>query len=236
MAKERKNHFELGKGGKGEEDITSLVVQPRGATGTSAQDRIGEEAVGLGGIAATSEGVNQVSSDFDAADYRPALRGVGLGSLDEAPKTASPFDVHKPKSESEAIARNQGMFLLKLAGRCNHPICQMRRAKGMELLGRPVEGRAFGSGVESTEKPIPSVVTEKTHYPKDPVTGKQSRKNAQKVKKYSPAPEGREEYESLSNALGQSGSHTIHADDFLEHHHDPEEIDAVLKNGMPWDV
>lgn len=215
-------------------------VGPSGADLTarpSAADIVSDESIaGMGGGNFPQAG-KAVSSDFDPADIHRSMRGVGLGSIgsDEGGVSASPFEKFAPRSSDEATARNQGQFLLKLAGRCNHPRCASMRAKGLELIGKPAEGRSFGKGVEATEPAIPSTYEDKTYYPEDPVTGKQNRKNAQTVRTYSVAPEGKAMHASLSNALGQSGAHIIHADDFLEHHHDPEEMIYLAEKGMPWD-
>lgn len=216
---------------------TAGGVAPREFSGTDISSRIGEESVGVGGMLSSQAGDTQVSSDFDAADFRPARRATGLGGVggDEGYVGASAFERMPARSEQEKLARNQGQFLVKLAGRCDHPICAARRAKGLELLGRPAEGRGYGAGESSGLPAIPSTVTEKSYYPVDPKTGKEMRSQSKSYKEYKVAPEGKAEFTSLSSYLAGAGAGAATAEDFLQHHHTDDDMHYLLEHGMPWD-
>lgn len=105
------------------------------------------------------------TTDFDPADFRPAVRGQGSASWDITNeegtpiKRASRFDVFAPRNPAEAQTRELGKFYLQLAGpTCNHPRCQAIRARGVELLGAAIGTRGMSSRPwEAQTEAIPSV-------------------------------------------------------------------------------
>jgi len=109
------------------------------------------------------------SSDFDKADTHGSYRGAGAGSWDipEAGARASSFDRIAPRSKEESVAKEQGMFYLRLAGpTCNHPICSAYRARGTEMVERflgndRVLSREDYGTAQNPEQAIPSVRTDK---------------------------------------------------------------------------
>lgn len=159
----RRSRAGLRESGKDSFDISPLAEKAQSAANESAY-YTSSEVMGGG------KGTVNVT-DFDPADFRPAMRGSGAGNwgaTDEEGRplvSASPFEKMK-ETRAGRQAVSEGEFLLRTAGpTCNHPRCQAIRAKAYELLAPAISKRAFTSRpVEErftvSETPIPSVRTD----------------------------------------------------------------------------
>lgn len=211
-----------------EMDITSPEFVPSSSTDSSAFLDFVEkpEELLITGEQASGEGAPSTSYG-ESESYerpRPAIRGTGMGDLGiEGPGLReSPFTrIQQGSDRNRAVRAMAGTLMLKEAGRCDAPGCQLLRATGLALTGQTQRGA--GSGIASNLPPIPSVATTKRFYPTDPVTGKQDRKNAQEVTEVSPANPKDPEWLSLTNeAKTASGSTLFFPEDALAHHHEDE--------------
>lgn len=181
------------------------------ATASDALTNI-ESAEGVRGVGGMVSSKEVVSSDFDPADYRRSMSGVGL--------TNAPSHFAGTRGTQ---AHAEGVFLLRTAGRCNHPRCQMIRAKGMELMGADSRLQLGGKHYwEASEPEIPSIATEKTYYPI--AGGKEDRKNKKTYTELSPADPKHPEWLNLQ-AQAKSGHSIFDPSDLLAHHHGPEDDD-----------
>lgn len=193
---------------------TAARTTAGGAKRATAADALAniESAEGVRGMGGLIPGKEVVSSDFDPADYRRSMSGVGV--------TSAPSHFAGTRGTQ---AHAEGVFLLRTAGRCNHIRCQMIRAKGMELLGADTRMQLGGKHYwESSEPEIPSVATEEKYYPM--VGGKESRKDVRTTTVLSPADPKHPEWVSLQ-AQAKSGHSLLQPSDLLAHHHGPEDDD-----------
>lgn len=200
-------------------------------SGSNAQDVVGNERIGgMGGIMSGNENA-AISTDYDPADTGP--RVFGGPAFAEPAKIASPFEKFRETAPPDAkLAANVGTLYLRQAGRCNHPLCQMKRARGLELMGRPVSNRQFGKGIESPLPAIPSVATQKREYPINPQTGKQDRKNPTTFLEVRPADPKGIEWQHAQSLLDTNEANLFMPEDLLEHHHGPEDMD--FERHIPW--
>ena len=176
------------------------------------------------GEISASEGAADIAWSDDTSGRGRRFPAAGMGGfMEESPGVSeSPFTRIK---ESGDVGRKQltgaGLLMLREAGRCNSPGCQLLRATGMQLTGQTK--RAAGAGIESEMAPIPAVHTRKSFYPTDPTTGKQDRKNPQTVVESKPADPNNAEYKAIQDFTGgKSGPALFTAEDMLEHDHDDE--------------
>ena len=176
------------------------------------------------GEVSASEGAADVAWSDDTSGRGRRFPAAGMGGFMEAGPgvSESPFTRIK---ESGDVGRKQltgaGLLMLREAGRCNSPGCQLLRATGMQLTGQ--NKRAAGAGIESEMAPIPAVYEEAPYYPTNPATGKEDRKNKQTWLKASPADPNNAEYKAIQDFTGgKTGSALFTAEDMLEHNHDDE--------------
>lgn len=137
---------------------------------------------------------------------------------------AIPGTVDKPGSPPRIPS--QAAFLLRTAGRCDHPRCNAIREQGLHLM------KAAGTHISMDQlpAPIPSVASyKKTYSMKD---GKQDRKNVEVVQTLRPKdPKHPEWVQATTEAKG--GFNIFDPSDLLEHHHGPEDHD-FQKYPLPW--
>jgi len=124
-----------------------------------------------------------------------------------------------------------GVRLMRTAGRCNHPRCQLIREKGMELTG--VSGRFAGVGIESNQPEIPSIPVDKKYYGKNPLTGKDNRSDIRIERSYKPADKNHPEWASMQQ--GGVGESFYDPSDLLQHHHFEGDADFE-RYPLPWDM
>jgi hypothetical protein len=150
--------------------------------------------------------------------------GISMGGFDaEAPGLReSPFTrIREGGDQARKVRAMTGMLLLREAGRCDSPGCQLLRATGLQLTGQTQRGA--GSGIESQLPAVPSVAEQKKFYPENPVTGKQDRKNVQTFTEVSPANPKSPEWVALTGeAKGAPSSSLFFPEDALAHHHPDE--------------
>lgn len=185
--------------------------------------------------------VDMGSSGDDPAASRPSVKGVGVGDVSSG---SGYYGKHKGTP-----AYDMGLSLLETAGRCNHPRCQMIRAKGMEMIGADKRYQLGGGQFwESTQAPIPSVASYEKVYPRVDVTsdnpnGREDRKNPRIEQVLRPKDPNHPEWKALINESRRNaklesegklkGQHSFLPSSFLEHHHGPEDADFE-KNPLPW--
>jgi hypothetical protein len=176
------------------------------------------------GEVSASEGAADIAWSDDTSGRGRRFPAAGMGGFMEAGPgiSESPFTRIK---ESGDVGRKQltgaGLLMLREAGRCNAPGCQLLRATGMQLTGQ--NKRAAGAGIESEIAPIPAVHEMKSYYPEDPTTGKQDRKNPKQIVVSKPADPNNPEYKAIQDFTGgKSGPALFTAEDMLEHNHDDE--------------
>jgi hypothetical protein len=102
----------------------------------------------------TAEVLEMGSSGDDPASSRPRMTASGMGDIGGAP--SGYFGKHKDTANYQT-----GVMLLRTAGRCNHPRCQMIRAKGMEMTGADRRYQTGGAFWESDKEEIPSRINSK---------------------------------------------------------------------------
>lgn len=176
------------------------------------------------GEVSASEGAADAAWSDESTGRGRRFPAAGMGGfMEESPGLReSPFTAIKQGGDT---ARKQltgaGLLMLREAGRCNSPGCQLLRATGMQLTGQTK--RAAGAGIESEIAPIPASYEEAPYYPTNPVTGKEDRKNAKTWLKASPADPNHPEYKAIKDATGgKTGPALFTAEDMLEHNHDDE--------------
>lgn len=201
------------------------------ASASKAADVVGNERIGgMGGIMSGNENA-AISTDYDPADTGP--RVFGGTSFYEPAHISSPFERYKAEATPQQLLElNVGKLYLRQAGRCDHPLCKAKRARGLQLMGRPVSSRKFTEGVESGMAPIPSVATTKREYPINPETGKQDRKNPTSFLEVKPADPKGAEWQEAQSLLSTDESNIFLPEDLLEHHHGPGDMD--LERHLPW--
>ena len=188
--------------------------------------RVSEEAAGSSGDYVKNPSLDEGSSGDDPASLRPSMAGSGAGAFGGAPSRY--WETHKQNAGYQT-----GVFLLRTAGRCEHPRCQALRAKGMELMGADTRYQTgTGSSWTSGQPPIPSI-------PVDTLTnpirgGKEDRKNKQTVREYKVADPKHPEWVEAENQSHAADS-IFSPHDLLEHHHGPEDHDFE-KYPLPWKV
>lgn len=102
------------------------------------------------GIHGVDAHVDMGSSGDDRAAAHRAVGGYGMGSV-----TAGKRDAFAETRGT--AAHKEGIFLLNVAGRCDHPRCEAIRARGLELMGA-TGNRMLGSEYEKANLPaIPSI-------------------------------------------------------------------------------
>lgn len=204
-------------------DVETALSRVRGGAGTSGTSDKAlttlEGAFGTsnkkGEVAGVMGGGAEMGSSGDEPVSSPPMRASGLADVGGAP--SGYYGRNKDTAKYQ-----QGVFLLRTAGRCNHPRCQMLRAKGMELIHGEKRYQTGGQYWESQETPIPSIATEKPYYPT--VGGKEDRKNKQTYIDLSPADTKNPEWVAATTAA-KSGSSIFEPSDLLEHHHRPGDED-----------
>lgn len=132
--------------------------------------------------------------------------GASIGSLAEEPGLReSPFTRIKEGSD---VARKQlmgaGLLMLREAGRCDSPGCQMLRSTGMKLTGQ-TQRMAAGKPSVSNEPAIPAVHTMKNNV----VVSK-------------PADPANPEFKAIQKELQGSSGAIFTPEDALEHNHEDE--------------
>lgn len=167
-----------------------------------------------GEVMGVKGGGAEMGSSGDEPVSSPSMRAVGLGDI-SAPSAY--YGKHK-----DTPGYQQGVMLLRTAGRCNHPRCQMIRAKGMEMIGAKERYQIGGQYWESKQSPIPSIASEKPYYPI--VGGKEDRKNKQTYTELSPADPKHPEW-LKAQAEAKGGTSMFDPSDLLEHHHKDEDSD-----------
>lgn len=179
-----------------------------------------------------SAGEGSASTAFSDEESGRGRRFPGAGAAlfaDESPGfRESPMSRIK---ESGDLARIQhlaaGKLLLREAGRCNAPSCQLARAVGIQLTGQTK--RAFGAGVKSPIPAIPATYTLAKEYQKDPVTGKDMRKVPPTIIPVGkPADPKSPEWLAVKNDLDTSESNIFYPEDMLEHNHYDEAQDLAV--------
>lgn len=180
---------------------------------------------------AAGEGAADIAYSDEEIGSGRRYGAVGFGGFDvDAGPRSSPFEKAKAEMNSEQqLAMNVGRMYLRQAGRCNHPLCQMKRARGLELMGQPVSSRSFGKGIESPETPIPSVATPSKQYSFD-IQGNQDRKNPSIALDIKPKDPKGVEWQEAKSMVGTTDF--FMAEDLLEHHHGPGDMDFARH--LPW--
>lgn len=207
---------------------TAARTTAGGAKRATAADALAniESAEGVRGMGGIVPGKEVVSSDFDPADYRRSVSGQGVSM---GTSGTGRFESMRGTPQHEIA-----LTLHKLAGpTCNHPRCQMLRARAVEMMGLE-NTRQFKGGKywEAQGTPIPSIPVDEKVYPMD-VHGKEipgSRKNAQTVRSYKPANPKDPRWlelvkQSRAGSRAQGGADIFAPEDWLEHHHLPHEDD-----------
>jgi hypothetical protein len=205
--------------GAGEEFNISALSDTLGAT-----DQTRSEGAQYG----IDTSVDMGSSGDDPASSLPRRGAVGMGDIGGA--ASGYFGKHKDTPQYQ-----MGLSLLETAGRCNHPRCQMIRAKGMEMIGADKRYQTGGQFWESKQDPIPSIATKQRYYPI--VNGKEDRKNPQMETILSPADPNHPEWQALIKVAKGSkkgeNKELFHPSSLLAHHHEPGDEDFE-KNPLPW--
>ena len=187
--------------------------------------RVSEEAAGSSGDYVKNEFLDEGSSGDDPASLRPSMAGSGAGAFGGAPSRY--YETHKQNAGYQT-----GVFLIRTAGRCEHPRCQALRAKGMELMGADTRYQTgTGSSWASGRAPIPSVPIDTRTSPI--INGKQSRKG-QMVREYKVADKKHPEWKALVDQDKAEGESFFAPQDLLEHHHPAGDMDFE-KYPLPWD-
>ena len=170
--------------------------------------------------------VDMGSSGDDPAANRPSMAGSGAGAFGGAPSRY--WETHRQNAGYQT-----GVFMLRTAGRCEHPRCKAIRAKGMELMGADTRFQTGGGDYWETSQPaLPSV-------PVDTLTnpirgGKEDRKNKQTVREYKVADPNHPEWKALLAQDKAGGESIFQPQDLLEHHHPEGDMDFE-KYPLPWD-
>lgn len=207
--------FDTGEG-RGGLNIAAL------SDASSAKDQTRSEGAAHGVDISVDMGF---SSDDPYARSRPAVSGSNLAHV-----TGSSFDARRA---SRGAGYEAGAMLVKTAGRCNHPRCQLIREKGLEMMG--VMDKFQGIGIESQKTPIPSIPVDKPYYGTDPSTGKQNRKEVHIERQYKPADPSHPEWVAMRRGGTGAGDELFDPSDLLEHHHFPGDTDFE-RYPLPWDV
>ena len=203
---------------------TSIDAPTRNFGDVEAQgDLMGNiaEASKTGEVAA-GEGAADFAYDDESTGRGRRFGAVGLGAIEEAPgPRTSPFTRIKESGDVGRISTmGAGLLMMREAGRCDSPGCQLLRATGMTLTG---QSRQAKGGVASNAPAIPSVATAKSEYPIDPKTGKQDRKNPRTVLDVKPADPNNPEFKALQKEGQGSSDSLFFAEDALAHHHADED-------------
>ena len=222
----------LGQGEVPEQRSTSFEpVMNAERTGSGMSD-IQAQADLMGDVADVQQTEEIASGEGSAASsYNDEDSGRGrrfpvmsMGGFEEAPgKAGSPMSSIYDKGESARIGRlNTGLLMLREAGRCDAPGCQLLRAAGMQLTGQTQ--RAAGSGIASQQPAIPAVHKESSYYPENPATGKQDRRNPKTIIESKPADPNHPEWKALTaeTKVSTAGNIKFFPEDMLEHNHGDE--------------
>lgn len=188
--------------------------------------RVSEEAAATSGDYVKNPSLEEGSSGDDPANLRPSMAGSGAGAFGGAPSRY--WETHKQNAGYQT-----GVFMLRTAGRCEHPRCKAIRAKGMELMGAENRFQTGGGDYwETSQPPIPSVPVDTRTYPVR--GGKEDRSNAQTVREYKVADKNHPEWKALVAQDKLGGESIFQPQDLLEHHHPAGDMDFE-KYPLPWD-
>jgi hypothetical protein len=203
---------------------TSIDAPTRNFGDVEAQgDLMGNiaEASKTGEVAA-GEGAADFAYDEESTGRGRRFGAVGLGAVEEAPgPRVSPFTkIAESGDEGRRSLTGAGLLMMREAGRCDSPGCQLLRATGMTLTGQTRQAK---SGISSNLSAIPSVSTAKSEYPIDPKTGKQDRKNPRTVLEFKPEDPNNPEYRALTDEVKGNSRALFFPEDALAHQHDDEE-------------
>lgn len=135
-----------------------------------------------------------------------------------------PGTTEKPNTEPRIPS--QAAFLLRTAGRCQHPRCNAIREHGLSLM------KAAGTNISMGQMPdpIPSIASYSRTYPIR--GGKQDRTNPEVTQTLRPKdPKHPEWVKATTESKG--GVNIFDPSDLLEHHHGPDDANFE-KYPLPW--